>query len=253
VKKNLLITFGCSWTYGVGVRYLESMSKEEYIKIAWDEKICNSYSFRGLLAKKYNCTNINFAHGGSSNQKQFRLAKEFFKNKDSKENFKNYNKIIVLWGITSTARNEIYSTKIKTLFNFKMEQSEVIARFFLKNCYDHDNEVSSLSTEMLFWDDYFYNANIKNIWFDTFNHHDYKEISENLIGHDRTHRDIFSELVNYKANEIKSYHLSSWINDDPRINVGLKLKLINPISFHPTKSGHEKITDIMSPYIEKIL
>jgi hypothetical protein len=257
MKSNLLISFGCSWTYGVGVGYEPLMSIQDYRNIAWNNNICDEYSFRGLLAKKYDCTNINFSVGGSSNQKQFRLAKEFFTNKDNKEKLKQYNKIIVLWAITSTARNEVYSTEKNEMFNFKMEMEHDIPQFFFKNCYSHNNEINLLSTEILFWDEYFNNADIKNIWIDTFNHHDYTRVSENMVGYNKDNRDLLSELTSNDngSNKIKKlyYHLSSWKKDDPRIYKALKLKLVNPISFHPTKLGHEKIADIISPYIEKLL
>ena len=51
----------------------------------------------------------------------------------------------------------------------------------------------------------------------------------------------------------KLYHFSSWVNDDPRITAGVKHGLLNPISFHPTKTGHKVLTEILSPYIEKLL
>jgi len=257
MKSNLLISFGCSWTYGVGVGYQDSMSREDYKKIAWENNICNENSFRGLLAKKYNFENINIAEGGSSNQRQFRLAKEFFTNKDNIEKLKQYNKIIVMWAITSTARNEVYSIEKNQLFNFFYEQNHDIPKFFFKNCYSHNNEINLLSTEILFWDDYFNNLGIKNIWIDTFNHHDYTRVSENMIGHNKDKRDLLSELTSndkslYKINKLY-YHLSSWKADDPRIYKAVKLKLVNPISLHPTKLGHEKLADIISPYIEKLL
>ena len=78
MKKTLLITFGCSWVYGVGVNYEEGMSIDEYKPNAWDEELCEEYSFRGLIKKNLNVDHINFAQGGSSNQRQFRIAKTFF-------------------------------------------------------------------------------------------------------------------------------------------------------------------------------
>jgi hypothetical protein len=78
MTKTALITFGCSWTHGVGVGYESQMSESDLREIAWDDEICNTFSFRNLLSEKYGFTNINFSAGGSSNQKQFRLCKEFF-------------------------------------------------------------------------------------------------------------------------------------------------------------------------------
>ena len=99
-----LVTFGCSWTRGIGTFYHEGMTREEY-RIITDTKDPESfalqdvYSFRILLAERLGAENINFSQGGSSNQKQERHAIEYF-NENSPED------TVVLWGITSLVRNE---------------------------------------------------------------------------------------------------------------------------------------------------
>ena len=55
-----LITFGCSWTYGVGVTFIKSQTESEYGANAWNPKFSDGYSFRGQLSKKLNWKNINF-------------------------------------------------------------------------------------------------------------------------------------------------------------------------------------------------
>ena len=96
-----LVTFGCSWMWGHGLCYTPGQPREQFnTQRTLDDY--TKYSYRHLLAEKLGKTNINFSANGSSNQKQFRLATEFFNtsppSKDS----------IVLWGITSTARDEIW-------------------------------------------------------------------------------------------------------------------------------------------------
>ena len=70
-----LLTFGCSWTKGVGIPYEKGMSKEEYLEVRssrWD--LMDKHSFRGILSERLGYENINYASGGSSNQRQERLA-----------------------------------------------------------------------------------------------------------------------------------------------------------------------------------
>lgn len=173
-NKIVLITFGCSWTYGVGVGYKDGMTNAEFKNIAWDNKICNELSFRGILSKKYNLHNINFSCGGSSNQRNFRLAMEFFLSPTFKKIRSDYNQIIVLWGITSTARSEYFSVIDNNLKNFKFDLTDnSFEKMFVKYSYDHNYEVHRLTLNMSFWNEYFTNNNILNIWFDTFNHHNY--------------------------------------------------------------------------------
>ena len=108
----ILHTYGCSWTEGVGVSYKPKMSREEY-QTVWKQN-CDQNSFRTLISDYLGSEHINFAQAGSSNQKQFRLARDFFIN----QSFDRYDKIIVLWGITSTARSEMFDSQKKQYENF---------------------------------------------------------------------------------------------------------------------------------------
>ena len=128
MTKKLLITFGCSWTFGMSINYLPGMSKDELQKT--NENVtdtANKLSFRGLLSAKYNFTNKNFASGASSNQRQFRLAKNFFQSSDFARCKLEYDKIIVLWGITSTARYEMFNVLTNQLSNFFLTHKSLMS------------------------------------------------------------------------------------------------------------------------------
>lgn len=256
---NLLIILGCSWTYGVGVCYVDGMSTDEFRKQAWDHSMCDQLSWRGVLAKKIDADNHNLSQGGSSNQRQFRMATEFFSSQQFKRLQKSYDKIIVLWGITSTARNEVFSLEKKEQYNFfYTENKDNFSKFFTKYVYDHDNEVRSLKYLMLHWNDFFKAKKVKNFWFDTFNTHDYNKIHhgysqpedilddvENLIDADKNPRDIaFMLATNHGFKEIDDqFHYSSWEVDNKKIKFLRDMELVNPISLHPTIRAHEEIAD----------
>jgi hypothetical protein len=273
------------------------------MKIAWSDELNNKFSFRGILAEKFELVNKNFAAGGSSNQKQFRLAKKFFTSVYFSKLQKKYDNIIVLWGITSTARNEFYQISTNDYFNFfysdKSDSNWPFPKLLVKHSYDHNTCVDELSTEILFWNEFFKYKNIKNLWFDTFNHHDYFYINENdyniFKGADwpvwenyvvnnftGVSRDIVNEITdsfwtNFGDNKIiyreinprdlmsllaKEYglididthmHTSEWINDTNRVDFLVSIKILNPISYHPTKLGHQKIAEILTPFIEKLI
>ena len=98
-----LITLGDSWVFGVGADYQEGMSYKNYKDIAWNQsKNC----FRQLISNQFDLENLNLSKGGSSNQAQFRLALNTFFGKD-KINVQETD--IVLWGITSVFRTELWS------------------------------------------------------------------------------------------------------------------------------------------------
>jgi hypothetical protein len=259
--KTLFITFGCSWTYGVGVGYQSGMTLEEYKAISWDPQICNQYSFRGLLSSKYNLTNINFALGGSSNQTQFRLAKEFFISKEFNELKTEYSKIIVFHAITSITRNEMFNLEKKLMQPFFYSVSHYdpaitdISKAIMKYSYCPLNIVEQLANEMLFWNMFYKANNISNLWVDTFNHHDYLKQIPNMIGMEENPRDLLSKLaLDHNIAEVDNlYHASSWQIDTNRLEPLIKQELINPISLHPTKKGHAEIAYSISNPLEQIL
>lgn len=170
---KLLITFGCSWTYGVGVSYLPEMSLKEYQSSAWKPELVNRYSFRGILCQRHNMVNINFSDGGSSNQQQFRSAEDFFSSLIFKEYQKQFDEIIVLWGITSVYRNEAYFPKLGYQKSFMYHDMSRLSNVIIEEHFDVLHEVNLLAKKICFWDNFFRLCNVKNIWFDTFNHHDY--------------------------------------------------------------------------------
>jgi hypothetical protein len=256
MSKPVLITFGCSWTAGIGVGYTHGMLTPEYKSIAQDDSINNEYSFRGILAKKYNIENINFSRGGSSNQLQFRLLKNFLCSGQFKYLTDNH-KVIILHGITSTARNELYINDKESLINFKYDDLAYSewANIFVKHFYNHDNEVNKLAEDMLLFNQLYAAMNVDTLWFDTFNHHNYSNIIPNMIRYNNTNRDMLSymALLNGFTEQDDSYHLSSWVVDSKRVKFLIEKGCLNPISKHPTKKGHELIADIIDKELEKII
>lgn len=175
---TLLITFGCSWTYGAGAGYQPGMDSEEYERIKLDPDTCYQYSFRGLLCAKYGLDHKNFAIAGSSNQTQFRLAEEFFGSHRFRYYQSRYDKIIVLWGITSTLRNDAYFFMEGRNRSYFYSAADVLAKTMLRSHYSHNNEIVMLSNKIRFWNKFFANENVSVLWFDTFNHHKYSELFE---------------------------------------------------------------------------
>lgn len=273
-----LLTLGCSWTFGVGANYTPAMSREEYMATAWSDA-AEKNSFRTLLSKKYNLNNINCSLGGSSNQRQFRLAEECFFNHQITE--KKYNDVkdpswpeftsvddvpdhirrelievhkikkpdIVLWAITSVARNEVWNINTNDYENFFYHHKTDFAKFWLRNIYDYDESVCRLTSQMLLWNNYFKANDIKVIWVDTFNVHNYQVNIDGMI----RPGDLLSALLGNNEVIDDSYHESIWENDSERIDQALKLGLVNPISYHPTAKGHQRIADFLSPYLEELL
>lgn len=170
---TLLITFGCSWTYGVGLNYHSGMQKEEYGRGAWDTALLETLSWRRLLSKNFGLDHVNFSGPGASNQNQFRLATAFFAGDEFVSLKKTHPRVLVLWGLTSTARNELFDIISDQPRAILYNKNDVFSKFMVSQSYNHEWEVWCLLKQIQYWDKFFHSEQIENYWFDTFNHHDY--------------------------------------------------------------------------------
>ena len=252
---NALITFGCSWTKGKFswydpniLKYTEMSGKDMQ---RHDPQEVDEYAFRTILSRRHDYVNINLAAGGSANQKQFRLAEEYFNTDD----YKKYNNVIILWGITSTARLDLWYNKNNTGIttgrykNFHLTKRPNLQ--WATDHYNHDTEVRRLSTQMQHWDNYFKMIGVKNYWFDAFNHHNYTYDSPNMIMQHKKPRDLMSNLcIDMGHNSsMDNYHHSKWVLDDDRIKFLLKKNLVNPISHHPNRQCSILLADMLDKQI----
>ncbi len=245
---NALITFGCSWTKGKASFYpREGMSEDEFFKKKYKENY--DHAFRKILSERHNYVNVNHAVCGSSNCKQFRLAEEYFNTDD----YKKYDDVIVLWGLTSTARFELWNLSKKKYLDYSLgyKKPSTISSTLRDDHYDHDVEVKRLSTQIKHWDNYFRILGVKNYWFDTFNHHQYPYESPNMILGQKNPRDLMSLLCEDEGIVLQndSYHHSNWIRDSKRINFLRKKNLVNPYTLHPNIDCHNKIADILDKFV----
>jgi len=241
---NALITFGCSWTKGKASFYpTEGMSEDEFFKKKHKENYDNA--FRKILSERHNYVNINHAVCGSSNIKQFRRAEEYFNTDD----YKKYDNVIVLWGLTSTARCELWDLTKKKYLDYSLgyKKPSTISSLLRDEHYDHHVEVRRLSSQIKHWDNYFSMLGLKNYWFDTFNHHNYEYKSPNMLWVDDNPRDILSKLCGGITND--TYHHSMWILDSERIKFLVKNNLANPYTLHPNTECHLMIADILDKHI----
>ena len=265
---GLLVTLGCSWVKGIGAQYEDGMSIEEYRERNKLEEYIAPHAFRTLLAERNNLEIVNFGEGGSSNKKQFRYATEFFSSPEFEEYQNKYSTIIVFWGLTSTARTEKFDTTIKVdeygnvvdglwinlLYGAASKGDPDYLghnEIMLKRFYDNQAEVDVLSDQMRHWNEFFKSKGVKNLWFDILNHHDYKYKFDNLCMEDGSPRDLLSRITTHKTKD--KFHFSIWKSDCFRTGKGIYTKTLNPHSNHPTKKGHERIFNLLDPYVKELL
>ena len=234
-----LVTFGCSWTNGVGMHYTKGMSREEYCnKRKGNNDIKDKYAFRGILAERFGYTNINFAKGGHSNQKQERFAIEYFN-----ENLPDDT--VVLWGLTTIARTEFCMDDMWTnVMSSECERDERIEYYF-KHFYNEKLELERLCNMMIHWNKFFEAHKIPNLWFQTFNTYEFPQNIDRLLP-----KDLLTYLT---CHHTKDYHASTWKVDSKRIEEAKDKGLVNPISLHPTKETHIILADILEKKVREIL
>ena len=147
---NKLITFGDSWVQGVGVEYQDGMTEEQYFEVKSKE---SPHCFRNLLSTNLNLQNINYSNGGSSNQKQFRKALQTFFGGDK---IQTNAGDIVLWGITSVYRTELWNTKNQDFECIQLQGSGgSISKILTMNHHDEKQELKILGHQMQLWNAYF--------------------------------------------------------------------------------------------------
>jgi len=219
-----LITFGCSWTFGCGV----------------DEKD----TFRSLLTERLGfLENINHAIKGSSNQKQERLATEFF----TRDNIQKGD--VVLWGITSTARDEVYLNTKGDYYNFLFNQPIRVkhgldALEYSDQFYNQKNQLQRLAHMMNHWNMFFESHGIKNMWFNTFNTYILPQRVDRFMV-----RDLLTQLTHP---ELYDEHDSVYKVDGKRISEAKSNGMLNK-TLHPTEDTHAKIADILETQLRDII
>lgn len=203
----------------MGVGYQAGMSKQDFLDIAWDPKYCNQFSFRGILSNQFNMDNINLSKGGSSNQEQFRLAENFFSSLRFLELQKKYSKIIVLWGITSILRNEIFFNSEGISKSFFYTDNSLLSKLTIVDHFNEQHETLLLRDKINFWNRYFDSIGVKNHWFDTFNHHDYvnclpARVKESYLINRGNDWPCWEEFSNGESNSISLTVLDEILNPD---------------------------------------
>ena len=139
--------------------------------------------------------------------------------------------------------------------SFKYDQSEIdLSKIIYTQHFDATVEIETLGDRILFWDRFFQSQDIKNLWFDTFNHHEYPRLSQQRFGADQSPRDLLSLLAIQQGfcDFDDAYHKSCWRVDSDRVAFLVDKEILNPYSSHPTREGHERIANLLAPWFDGI-
>jgi len=254
-----LLTLGCSWIAGIGSGYdsEDPWDKQTYQDRCYNDDDNWENAFRTILSKKHGLENVNIASGGASNGCQFRRLRKYLHQND-------LNDTIVIWGVTSIYRMEVFFNHGKSFSCFQpgQEKRKHIhgpdwcgpKEYFRQHFYERVAN-RTLADEVHFWQKYFELLNVPQIWFDTLNVNNYtggvyKPFDE--LPYD-CNQDLLSQLA-YKNGwdpMDDKYHFSDWKADCDRVDFLKKKGVLNPYSFHPTIQGHQQIAEILDPILTK--
>ena len=257
-----LVTIGCSWVKGVGAAYSckNPDDKDTYQSYRGITPHNAPYAWRTLLAKKYNLEHHNLAQGGSANKTQFRLATEYFNTVENPED------IIVLWGITSIHRDELFFNNIDKyrafIFNRHTKRQEPWERRSGFNVINHfqrhfneKNEYYQLTENIKHWQKYFDLRGIRHKWFDTLNPTNTIHKNAIVFPHEGM-PDLMSQMTAEVSGEPchgDRMHFSNWIVDSSRIQKLLDHNLVNPHSLHPSQEGSIVIANLLDQHVASML
>lgn len=257
MSDTVLITLGCSWTFGEGSGYKEGMTLKQYEQIQHDENICWENGWRKPVVEHFGFDHINIAEGGSSNDRQFRLAKQFFVSKKFTELYQSNKRIIVVWGTTSLNRYDMWlkeNNRYEKLFLQNIDTDmirfggpmEHLSFAIDRYSYYEPARVKELELEFLFWNRYFKLLGIKNFWFDTFSSYKYSITLPNFFdGDKKNNRDLVSVIAD---NHKKKVNFKSLFPVD-NFQYALDNDLLNKYSFHPKKDGYKVLAEY---FIDKL-
>ena len=274
-KKTLLITLGCSWTFGEGAGCEPGMSLKEYDKIRYSSDYAWDFGWRRYVVEHFDVDHVNLGESGSSNQKQFHYAKNYFLSSKFAKDYKNHEHIIVLWGLTTLRRNFMYFKDSKMYENIFLKEENVfqtkwntnrdkMTKALYRFCYDDDVALREVQSDILHWNQYFrLYPKIKNFWFDIFGSKKYTTKIRNFIDGDKDKRDLLYRICkNHLSREVEKWKIEGRENYDPNFldkystcfGYAEEHDLVNPYSFHPYKTGYKFIGDyfikFLTPHIE---
>ena len=269
-KKTLLITLGCSWTFGEGAGCEPGMSAKEYEKIRYSSDYAWEYGWRRYVVEHFDVDHVNLGESGSSNQKQLHYAKNYFLSSKFAKDYKNHEHVIVLWGITTLRRNFMYFKDSKMYENIFLKEENVfqtkwntnkdkMTKALYKYCYDDDVALREVQSDILHWNQYFrLYPKIKNFWFDIFGSKHYTVKIRNFIDIDKPKRDLLYQICkNHLSGEVEKWKIEGRENYDPNFldkystcfGYAEEHELVNPYSFHPYKTGYKFIGDYFIKFL----
>lgn len=254
---DLLIACGCSWTraWGADDDCLAFFDPEFQDNL----EFIRNQSYVGQVAKFLDIDQIlMLATPGSNNETQSRLLIEFLQN-----NRDQFNRVFVLWGVTSHLRWELYSNAIDAPSMF-MLGSQVPAgkekerKWYFVNHWNEQFELLKLAQRIATTSSYLNMLNVEHLFFPVFESFNSNNMNLNYL----------NDKYFFKRTENNNDMLSQWCMDNQLIHPEKilsnpydaqdreKLKKLTDLGYlnrvhgHPSAKGHADIAKRLITHLE---
>jgi len=254
VSNNVFATFGCSWSRAWG-----SDSTEKHTRTpGYVENIdfVKNKSFSALVANHLNFdTRINFAIPGSNNDTQTRLMIEFVeKNRDK------FDKVFILWGVTSIYRWELYCERIQAEWSYMWgkkvdpDEKKELEHYF-RNHWDQHWQRLLLSQKIVTLSAYLSAKKIDHLFFPVFQpctQHNMPDVNlpSTFYQPHLYSNDMMNLMLEHLGVDGFEGFLASPTIKDERISALVKENFLSERWEHPTEKGHKFIADRLISFLK---
>jgi hypothetical protein len=256
--KKIIVGIGCSWTRAWG--YIDDDLHSNDPNRKDDTDFLYHRSYVGIVRSYLNLDSMLItAVPGSNNEMQVRLLMDFLRNNESK-----FEKIFVLWGITSHTRWELYSNSINRPSMFHMGSDvpagkEKEREFYLKNHYNESFQLEKLSNLIRLTHGFLCHKKIEHLFFPNFNNYN----KNTLMINDVLSNNFFkidsqkSSMLDLMFHEIKKNPPLSFLSNPYNIDDNNKIKYLIDANYfsklsHPNQNGHRYIGEHLVQHLKNL-
>jgi hypothetical protein len=180
------------------------------------------------------------------------------------KNRSKFNKIFVLWGITSHLRWELYSNNVNMPTMFMLGSKvppgkEEERKWFLTRHWNDAFEMERLSQKIMTTSAYLKMLNVDHLFFPTFESYNMKNMNLNYMDDKNFFRpnDSINDMLHLWCRD-EGLQLSNNVLSNPysekdvmQLDKLIKLDYLSKNIAHPTKKGHKDIADRLIQYLEE--
>lgn len=256
--KKIIIGIGCSWTRAWGYfdddLHSNDPNRKDNLEFLYNQ------SYVGLVREYLKLDSMLItAVPGSNNEMQIRLLLDFIRNNET-----IFDKIFVLWGITSHTRWELYSNSINgtSMFHYGSDVpigKEKEREFFLKHHYNEDFQLEKLSNLIRLTHGFLCHKKIEHLFFPTFNNYNKKTLKIN----DVQLKNYFkinspnNSMLDLMFNKIKKSPPLSFLSNPYNAEDNNKIRSLIDANYfsklnHPNQNGHRFIGDNLINYLQNL-